>query len=76
MDDDLRGRLVANAGVDRTAAAMADSSVMQFLLERAPSRRCALVQDSRSLHVKPPGKARFANATARSPAVDGCSAAH
>jgi hypothetical protein len=76
MDDDLMGRLVANAGVECTAAAMADSSVVEFLLEREPSRRCALVQDSRSLHVKPPGKARFASATARSPAVDGRSDAH
>jgi hypothetical protein len=39
MDDDLMGRLVANAGVDCTAAGPAHSSVMQFLLTREPSRR-------------------------------------
>jgi hypothetical protein len=76
MDDDLRGRLVANAGVDRTAAEMAGSAVKQFLLKRGPSRSCALAQVSRSLHVKPPGNTRSVNATARSPAVDSRSYAH
>jgi hypothetical protein len=31
MDDDLMGRLVANAGVDCAAAGLAGSSVMHFL---------------------------------------------
>ncbi len=39
MDDDLMGRLVANAGVDCTAAELADGTVMHFLLTREPSRR-------------------------------------
>jgi hypothetical protein len=39
MDDDLMGRLVANAGIDCTAAGPVDSGVMQFLLTREPSRR-------------------------------------
>ena len=70
MDDDLMGRLVANAGVDCTAAETADSSALQFPLKREPSRKCALVQDSRDLHVKPPGKTRSVKATARSLVVD------
>ena len=39
MDDDLMGRLVANAGVDCTVAGPADNGVIQFLLTREPSRR-------------------------------------
>ena len=39
MDDDLMGRLVANAGVDCTAAGLADSGVMHFLLTRAQDSR-------------------------------------
>jgi len=39
MDDDLMGRLVANAGVDCTAAGLADSGVMHFLLTRAQVSR-------------------------------------
>jgi hypothetical protein len=50
MHDDLMGRLVANAGADDTAAEMADSCILQFLLEREPSRKSVLVQDSRGLH--------------------------
>jgi hypothetical protein len=69
MDDDLVGRLVANAGVDCTAAEMADSSALLFLLKREPSRRRALVHRSRGLHTQPPGKARSVRATAQSPAV-------
>jgi hypothetical protein len=69
MHDDLMGRLVANAGVDCTAAEIADSSVLQFLLKREPSRRRALVHCSRGLHTQPLGKARSVNATAQSPAA-------
>jgi hypothetical protein len=39
MDDDLMGRLVANAGVDCTGAVVADSGVMRFLLTREPGSR-------------------------------------
>jgi hypothetical protein len=39
MDDDLMGRLVANAGVDCTAAGLADSGVTHFLLTRAQDSR-------------------------------------
>ena len=50
MHEDFMGRLVANAGADDTAAEMADSCILQFLLEREPSKKCALVRDSRGLH--------------------------
>jgi len=39
MDDDLMGRLVANAGVDCTAAGLAEMSVMHFLLMRERASR-------------------------------------
>jgi hypothetical protein len=50
MDDNLMGRLVADVGVECTAAEMAGSSILQFLLKREPSKRYALVQDARGLH--------------------------
>ena len=49
MDDDLMGRLVANVGVECTAEEMADSSILQFLLKREPSKTYALLQDSKGL---------------------------
>jgi hypothetical protein len=71
MDDDLAGRLVANVGVDCTAAETADSKKLQFLLTRKPSKGCAFVHDSKKFaDVRPLGKARSVQATARFPAVD------
>jgi hypothetical protein len=39
MDDDLMGRLVANAGVDSMAAGVAGTSGMHFLLTRERAGR-------------------------------------
>ena len=50
MNDNLMGRLVANAGVDCTAAGSAHSSVMQFLL----TRESTVPDDVKQIYVRTP----------------------
>jgi hypothetical protein len=71
MDDDLTGRLVANAGVDCAADQMAGSGILQFLLKREHEKMCALVQQADEIRTRETiGEGAVREIAAPFPAVD------